>query len=106
VTDATVETGTEGTTTWVRVAGEVDLANSARVEREIMGAIGNDAERAVVDLGGVDYFDSAGIRILSRLAVRLNTVQIALEVVAPEGSRARRVIELSGLGPLVHVRDG
>jgi anti-anti-sigma factor len=105
VTEATVETGSEGATAWVRIAGEVDLANSARVEREIMSAIGNEMERAVLHLGDVEYFDSAGIRILSRLAVRLNTVQIALEVVAPEGSRARRVIELSGLGPLVHVRD-
>ena len=85
----------------ITVAGEVDLANAATVEDQIVAAITNQATGVAADLGGVDYMDSAGMRILFSLASRLAGLQIALEVVVPVGSPARRLVEVSGLASLV-----
>lgn len=85
------------------VDGEVDLSNADEVERAVLAAIGNDAAAVTVDLSGIDYLDSAGLRILYTLATRLDLLQIALEVVAPVGSVARHVIELSGLASVANL---
>jgi len=97
MTGARVETSDHGDLVHIAVAGEVDLANAETVSRQIEAAISNRAACVSLDLSGVGYLDSAGLRVLFSLADRLATLQIELELVAPVGSPARRVIELSGL---------
>jgi anti-anti-sigma factor len=87
----------------VVVEGEVDLSNSAGVEQAVLAAIDNEATAVTIDLTDVGYLDSAGLRIVYTLATRLDLLQIALEVVAPVGSAARHVIELSGLASVVNL---
>jgi anti-anti-sigma factor len=88
----------------IGVAGDVDLANAAAVEEQIVAAITNQVTSVSIDLSEVDYIDSAGLRIFFALAPRLAGLQIALELVAPGGSPARRLIEVSGLASLVALR--
>jgi stage II sporulation protein AA (anti-sigma F factor antagonist) len=83
------------------MAGEVDLANADLVQRDLTQAISNQVTAVSVDMSAVDYIDSAGLRVLFLLAERLATLQIHVELVAPAGSPARRVLEISGLGALV-----
>ncbi|MGH2475544.1 MAG: STAS domain-containing protein [Candidatus Limnocylindrales bacterium] len=104
MTTAIVDVTVDDTSVRIAVSGEVDLANAAAVEDEVVAAITNQAASVSVDLGAVDYMDSAGMRILFSLASRLAGLQIGLEVVAPVGSSARRLIEVSGLAPLVALR--
>jgi anti-anti-sigma factor len=98
--DVTVDDGSVR----IAVGGEVDLANAATVEAQIVAAITNQVTSVSVDLRDLDYMDSAGMRILFSLASRLAGLQIALEVVAPVGSPARRLVEVSGLASLVALR--
>jgi anti-anti-sigma factor len=85
----------------IAVRGEVDLANAAMVEEQIVAAITNQVTCVSVDLGAVDYIDSAGLRIFFSLAPRLAALQIALGIVAPVGSPSRRAVEVSGLASVV-----
>lgn len=101
---ATVNHIRKGTERRLAIAGEIDLANAASVEEAIFDAISNDDTTVVVDLAGVAYIDSSGVRILFALAKRLRTLQVDLVVEAPMGSAARRVLELSGLGTLVSLQ--
>src|SRR5262245_51811746 len=80
----------------VAITGEVDLSNAAEVTSAIVAAAPNEAAGVVVDLSGLSYLDSAGIRMLAELARRLDWRQQQLRVVAPEGSRARKVLAISG----------
>lgn len=82
------------------LAGEIDLANAAEFEIQINAAVDNQATGVTVDLTEVTYIDSAGVRILITLASRLELRGIALRVVGPSGSLARRVIEITGLEDL------
>jgi anti-anti-sigma factor len=104
MTAATVTSQTDGTTVAIAVAGEVDLLNAADVEDEILASIDNQATMVTVDLTNLSYLDSSGLRILFVLSSRLQVLQIDMEVVAPRGSRARRVVELSGFGKLVTLK--
>ena len=97
MTEARIDAVTDGRSVLLMVSGEIDMANAPSVEAEIAGAISNQVRVVTIDLGEVGYLDSAGLRILFGLATRLPILQIDLEVVAPVGSSARRVIDLSGL---------
>jgi anti-anti-sigma factor len=101
MTDASVDIAVDGGRVRIAIGGEVDLANAGAVEEQIIAAITNQVTCVSVDLGDVDYIDSAGLRIFFSLAPRLTALQIALELVAPVGSPSRRVIEVSGLAALV-----
>jgi stage II sporulation protein AA (anti-sigma F factor antagonist) len=86
------------------VGGAIDLATAPRVEAEILAAIGNHATIVTVDLTDVDYLDSAGLRVVYRLATRLAELRTQLEIVAPAGSISRRVIEMSGFNGIGTLR--
>jgi anti-sigma B factor antagonist len=104
MTDATVQVyhEVEGVVR-MTVTGEIDMENAGRVEQQFLDAISNQLTNVVLDLGGVDYIDSAGLRVLFTLGTRLDTLQIALELVVPADSRVRRVIDLCGLSSAIRV---
>jgi len=102
-TVAVEETG--GDTVRIAVAGEVDLVNATTVEQRITDAITNQVRAVTLDLTALEYIDSAGLRVLFQLASRLETLQIAIELVVAPGSSVRRLVELSGLGAAMPVRS-
>jgi stage II sporulation protein AA (anti-sigma F factor antagonist) len=99
----TVTARSDGDTVLIVIDGEIDLSNAAHVEGEITRAISNRTMSAAIDLTAVTYVDSIGMRVLFELATRLETSQIGLKLVAPVGTPARRVIEISGLGAVVDI---
>jgi anti-anti-sigma factor len=86
------------------VGGEIDLANASAVERQIVDAISNQLTEVTLDLTALAYIDSAGLRLLFTLGTRLETLQIALELVVPTESPIRKMIELSGVAAAIPVR--
>ena len=86
------------------VGGEIDLANASAVERQIVDAISNQLTEVTLDLTALAYIDSAGLRVLFTLGTRLETLQIALELVVPTESPIRKMIELSGVAAAIPVR--
>jgi stage II sporulation protein AA (anti-sigma F factor antagonist) len=106
VTDATM-TVTQDSDDTVRIAlaGEIDMDNAGQVEHQILGAITNQLTGVTLDLSGIEYIDSAGLRVLFTLGSRLGTLQIVLRVLVPERSPIRRVIDLSGMASAIPVRS-
>jgi stage II sporulation protein AA (anti-sigma F factor antagonist) len=87
----------------ITVTGEIDMDNSTETEHRILDAISNQVTAVTLDLSGLDYVDSAGLRVLFTLGTRLETLQIALQVLVPIESPIRRVIDLSGVAAAVPV---
>ncbi|HVV08519.1 STAS domain-containing protein [Amycolatopsis sp.] len=105
MTEARIESGLHGDAVRIAVSGEIDLANATEVQGEINAAIGNEATTVMLDLSKLDYLDSAGLRVVFTLASRLRVLQMTLELYVPPDARVRRVVELSGLEPVVRLRS-
>jgi len=79
------------------LSGEIDLSNATEITDALLGGVPNEALGLVIDLSGVSYLDSAGVRMLAELDHRLGWRAQALRIVAPEESRSRRVLAIAGL---------
>lgn len=98
---ARVSVERHGPTVLARLVGEIDLSNAVAVEDQVLGGR-TGATGAAVDLGGLDYLDSAGLAPLSRLAGRLSG---ELRLVVPPGATVRRTVDVSGLAAAIPVDE-
>jgi anti-anti-sigma factor len=87
----------------VRVKGDIDLSNADAVTTAAERAVSNRASGLVLDLSGVGFLDSAGLRVVFRLARRLGDRQQRLRLVVPEGARIARLLALSGVGTVAEI---
>jgi len=102
---ARVDTSTVNGIEMVRISGEIDLSNAARV-REAIGAAIPDLPVVVLDLTDTAYLDSARIAMLFRLAERLSYNRQELQLVVPSDAPIRAVISLTRLDRVISVKDG
>ena len=92
---ASVEVSRDIGTVVMRVEGEVDIANVARVERAAMEALERKpAAVLVLDLEPLEYLDGAGRAWLYRLGEEVMERGIALEVRRPLAGPAARMFDL------------
>jgi|SRR4051794_856411 anti-sigma B factor antagonist len=87
--------------TWtVAVEGDVDLKSAPQLCSCLTAHRG---QRVIVDLSGVGFCDSCGLRALTGEARETHIAGGNIAVVAPEGSAVRRLLELCGLTELLAV---
>ena len=86
-----------------RMSGAVDLSNVDDLGRQVERSVSNRARGLVLDLSGVTYLDSTGLRLIYRLARQLGDRQQALRLVVPDDSRILRVLTLAGVGTVARV---
>ena len=84
----------------VRVTGDLDLAGVTSVREPLLAAVLGRGP-VVLDLTGVAALSSVGLGLLVE-AVTAAGGPGALEVLLPATGAARRAVELTGLGPLLH----
>ena len=88
----------------VVVEGELDLASIDRVDREVRELRGVGFDQIVVDLRGVEFLDSAGLRLLLSLRNDAKRGGFRLELVRGPAC-VQRVFELTATGGLFDWRD-
>jgi anti-sigma B factor antagonist len=100
----TVRVEPDGDTLVVRVFGEVNLSNAKTLQAELRRAIGGDASAIVLDLGGVGFIDTIGVRVLLLIAkqARRNGVLLSMLRGSPP---VERVIEATGVEGLLALVD-
>ena len=92
-----------------RLEGEIDMSNATALGAAITARVPGDAAAVVLDLGAVDYVDSAGIHVVYELRERLKRrgQEIRL-VVAPDSPIAAtlRYADVPGtIGAAASVQD-
>lgn len=87
-----------------RLAGEIDISNVDHVAQELEAAAGKESV-LVVDLSRTEYFDSAGIRLLFTIAMRLKMRRQELHVVVPPDAFIRRLLEITDFMRAFPVHD-
>ncbi|WP_298180928.1 STAS domain-containing protein [Saccharomonospora sp.] len=104
MTAAGVDVHSQGSTIEIRLTGEIDLANSDEVREKMFASISNHLVAVTIDLTGLSYIDSAGLRVLFALTERLRLLQTECTMVAPVGSPTRRVLEMTGIGVVADLK--
>lgn len=86
----------------VAAEGQVDLATAPRLAEALTQAHGDDVTEVVVDLTGVDFLDSVGVRVLVEVARDAAQLDVSLTVRGARGWVAR-VLEITGVDEYLHV---
>ena len=84
----------EGDTAVVALQGELDLYNAQAVRDALTAAV-KEAQRVVVDLGGVTFIDSTAMGLL--IEARSQLAERSAFVLASPGVETRRALQVSGL---------
>jgi anti-anti-sigma factor len=97
----TMTSARHGDTHVIALAGEFDLAQGSRLQRELARAEAGDARIVVVDLRGLGFVDTTGLHLIllahRRLAGRL--------VLVRGGPQIQRVFEICGVEELLPFVD-
>ena len=94
-----VDSGIEGVRL-LHPTGDLDVTRAPALLEDVQALV-RGATGLVVDLSDVTFFDSAGVRLVDRLARECDRAGAAFRIVAPPGSRCRRLLELVGMaGPM------
>lgn len=80
----------------VSVTGEVDSFTAPALEQELEWVLGDGASNAVVDLAGVGFIDSTGLRVLLKALPRFEQRGGRLVLVSDD-RRVLRTLEITGL---------
>ena len=94
-----------GETLVIAPRGRVDSVSSDELERHVVARLDKGARRVVIDMGGVEYISSAGLRVLLLAAKRLKPPRGVL-VLCGLGPSVRIVLELAGFMSLFAVEPG
>jgi anti-sigma B factor antagonist len=88
----------------VSVAGEMDLASAPAFQRQVLALFALPVESMTVDLAGLSFIDSSGLRALVTIhdAAQEHRIPMSLRSVPRQ---ARRVLELTNLAQLFAVGD-
>ncbi len=94
----------DGAVRTLTLHGEVDVVSvPALLPRVVAEISGSPGEQVNLDLASVTFFDSSGVRLVDQCLRLADKRPVRLGLVAPSGTMARRVLELTqvGLGNLV-----
>lgn len=94
---ARVETRQSGDTTMVRLLGEIDLSNAAEILTKVEAAFGDAGGSALLDLSGVEYLDSQGVRLVHTVMSHTKKSGLNVTLLAPPDGVVRDILTLSGV---------
>lgn len=86
----------------VEVVGRVDDNNANELGGTMDGAVDDGKNRLVLDLGGVEYMSSAGLREITRVFKRVKRSGGNVVIASPS-DRVKEVLELAGLDTIYDI---
>jgi anti-sigma B factor antagonist len=79
------------------VAGELDMATVPRLEQEVEARLPDGPCELLLELSGLTFIDSSGLRLLIMLAERAKAEGWTLSITRPP-ERTLTIFEISGVG--------
>jgi anti-sigma B factor antagonist len=102
--DASFEVGELGGHTVLAARGEIDIAAVPAFRDQLRRLVDDGSPSIVIDLSGVRFIDSAGLRVLVDGLTRARRRDAEMRVACPSAS-LRRTFEISGLDKVMHVHE-
>jgi anti-sigma B factor antagonist len=99
-----IESKREGAAARLALAGELDLATVGRVEQAVDAALGEGVREIVVDMRGLEFVDSSGLRMFIVLDQRASSEGWKLGLARPP-ERVMSVFRVSGVESMLPFTD-
>lgn len=80
----------------LRVTGEVDLTSAPRLDDEVTALIEGAVTDLTIELTGVSFMDSTGLRVLLKASKMIDSTGGKLHLAQPSDP-VKRLLEVSGL---------
>jgi anti-sigma B factor antagonist len=93
--DLRVEIAPDRERVTVRAGGEIDLSTAPAIEGPLLELLDRGFKQVVLDLQGVRFMDSSGIRVLINAHQHAEALGASLSILVGT-SRIRQTLELSG----------
>lgn len=90
--------------TVVSITGRMDAVTTPEIENRLTALVGGGEKKLVIDLDGLEYISSAGLRSLLATAKKLKTSEGTM-VFANLGGHVTEVFKISGFYSLFTVCD-
>jgi len=89
----------------LKLVGRLDLIGTGEIETKFAGYCSGDKVRVAVDLSGVDFLASIGIRlfVLTAKSIAIRGGKMALLNPTPS---VRSVLEITGIPAIIPIYDG
>jgi anti-anti-sigma factor len=97
-----VSTVSHGHAVVVAIRGRLDGATAPQFETEVLDLIAKGHRRIIVDLAGLGYISSAGLRVMLVAAKRLKPEGGRL-LLAGAGGMVSHVLEISGFAGMLEI---
>jgi anti-sigma B factor antagonist len=94
----------EGDVHTICVLGELDLATADGLQRELERVEATDAHSIILDLSGLRFMDSTGVRLMLRAHARSRADSDRLTMLRGPAS-VQRVLDLTGVADLLPFAD-
>lgn len=92
-----------GPVTTIALAGDLDPATAPVLEEAVATAVADDSvSRVVLDLGGLSFLDSSGLRVFVTAREQL-TARNAELVLRDPSDNIRRLLDITGLGQVISI---
>jgi anti-sigma B factor antagonist len=88
--------------TLIEVRGRIDSMNANQLGEALSGRIDDGHAQIVLDLGGVEYMSSAGLREIVAALKKVKRVSGDVRIAQPS-SRVREVLEMAGLDTILQI---
>lgn len=94
----------DGATSVLVVSGRIDSASSGGFEQQMEAVFAPAPEAVIIDLAGVEYMSSAGLRVLLMAAKRVKAEGRAL-VLCRMADNIREVFDISGFSAIFAIEE-
>ncbi|HPU18435.1 MAG TPA: STAS domain-containing protein [Bacillota bacterium] len=95
----------DGNTLLITLTGDIDHHSAKRLRGEIDGAFYlHRPKRAVMDLSGVEFMDSAGLGLILGRLSRAQELGSKLTLLSPS-PRVMKILDLAGAGRFIEIRQ-
>ena len=99
-----IEKTLQGENTVIKPQGRMDINTSLEFEKYCSELIQAGTQKMVVDMGGLEYVSSAGLRAIISTAKKLKANQGTFALCGARGA-VKDVLALSGIGTAITVRE-
>ena len=100
----TIQAKREGGTLTAATEGRIDGANARLFLEALEGAIEDSDTAVLLDLSGLAYISSAGLRVILQTAKALRTQEAQFALCSAKGP-IREVFEISGIDQIISIHD-